>query len=348
MDLIINKKKYILYLVLVLLIFLVIYFIYSIRKPLLELLNPIFFALLLTYLINPLVNFLENNKIPRSLGVIIIYFFVILIIGLILIFLLPQLVKSIKDLTKTIPIYFGRYQILFYEFVIRYKYSDLPIKIKEILDQNIYNIQSSLVSTLQSTVAAMTGIFSFLFDIVLATVIAFYIIKDIEKFKKILISFIPRKRRDWVFALVRDIDVVLSGFIRGQLLVAMVMSVLTAIGLWLLGIKYSLILGIVAGLADIIPYFGPILGVIPALIIAFIDKPLNALWVLLLYLLIQQVEGAVLSPKIVGCRVGLHPVVIIIAVLAGGKFFGIVGLLLAVPVAGIIKALGSRIVKSII
>lgn len=344
----ISLKKYILYAIIIILIFLLIYFIYSIRKPLLEILSPVFIALLLTYLINPLVNILEDKKIPRSLGIIIIYFFVIAAVGVALGFLVPELIRSIRELTQTIPVYLERYNILFYEFVIRYRHSELPIRIKELLDQNIYNIQQSLMNTLQTMVGVITGAFSLFFDIILAVVIAFYMMKDIEKFKKVLVSFVPRKGREWIFVLVRDIDVVLSGFIRGQLFVAMIMSLLTAAGLWILGIKYSLILGIIAGLLDVIPYFGPFLGVVPAVIVAFIDNPIKIIWVLLLYFLVQQLEGAVLSPKIIGNKVGLHPVVIIIAVLAGGKFFGLIGMLLAVPIAGILKVLGHRIIQSII
>ncbi|WHH59677.1 AI-2E family transporter [Petroclostridium sp. X23] len=342
------QKKYLLYAVVIIAAVLLVFFIYTIRKPLMELLSPVFFALLITYLLNPLVNLLEDRKIPRGIGIAFVYLFVAVVMGAVLVFIIPQLVRSIKDLTQTIPIYFERYNILFYEFVIRYQHSDLPIRIKEILDQNIYHMQESLVETLQTVVELITGAFSFLFDFILGVVIAFYMTKDIVRFKKVLQSLVPRKVRAWVLFLVKDIDVVLSGFIRGQLLVAAMLSMITAVGLWILGIKYSLILGIIAGLLDIIPYFGPILGVVPAVIIAFIDHPVSVIWVVLLYVIIQQIEGAVLSPRIVGSRVGLHPVVIIIAVLAGGKFFGFIGLLLAVPVTGIIKVIGSRIIKSIV
>ena len=343
-----NNRKKIFYGIGILSALLLIYFLYRIRKPLLELLSPVFFALLLTYLLNPLVNIFEQKKIPRILGILIIYIFVIAGIAVMMFYFIPQLLRSITELTQTIPEFFETYESLLNEFVIQYRYSDLPSRIIEILDENIYEIEQALMNALQQAVGAITGIFTFLFDFVLGAVIAFYMLKDKEKFKEVLISLVPRKGREWVLALARDIDVVLSGFVRGQLLVALLLSILTVIGLWVLGIKYALILGMIAGLANIIPYFGPILGSIPAVIFAFIQSPIKALWVIVLYVTFQQLESAILSPKIVGSRVGLHPVITIVVVLAGGKFFGLIGLLLSVPVAGILKVLGSRVVKSIV
>lgn len=342
------KRKYLLYTAAGIILLLLTLFIYTIRTSLLEVLSPVLFALLITYLLNPFVNLLERRKVARGVGIIIVYVFVITMTVIMLRFIIPELVGSIKELTLTIPVYFEKYTIIFYEIVIRYQHSDLPIRIKEILNQNIYNIQQSLVQSLQMIVETITGAFSFLFDFILAIVIAFYMLKDIEKFKKLLQSLIPRSARKWTLSVAEDIDLILSGFIRGQLLVALVLSVITTAGLWLLDIKYALILGVIAGLLDVIPYFGPILGAVPAVVIAFIDSPINAVWVILLYIFIQQLEGAVLSPKIVGSRVGLHPIAIIIAVLLGGKLFGLFGLLIAVPVAGIIKVLGCRIIKSLI
>ena len=325
-----------------------IYLIYRIRIPLLQLLSPLFFALFFTYLLNPLVNALEVRKMNRTLSIAIVYLLVLIMMGILLFLLIPQIVDSVVELTNIIPTYFERYEIIFQEFVIRYRHSDMPFNVKEIIEDNIARIEEILTNSLQQIAGVVTGTFAFLFDIILGAVMGFYILKDKEKFKNGFISLMPRKSRDWVFGLARDIDVVLSGFIRGQLLVASILSVITLIGLWVLGIRYALVLSIFAGLANVIPYFGPFLGAIPAVIVAFISSPLDALWVIILYMCIQQVESAVLSPKIVGSRVGLHPVFTILAVLAGGKFLGFIGLVLAVPIAGIIKVLAYRIIKSIV
>ncbi len=327
---------------------LLIYFIYYIREPLLEILQPIFFALIITYLLNPLISGLELKKISRTLSIIIIYIIVIIGVSITLFFILPRILRSITDLIEAIPQFLQRYEILFYEFVIRYRNSDLPLRIIDMLDQNIYHIEQVIINSLEEIVSLITGVFYFLFDFILGGIIAFYFLKDIKEFKRALVSIIPRKGRKGILGVVRDIDVVLGGFIRGQLLVAAILGIITMIGLSFIGVKYSFILGGVAGIANIIPYFGPIIGIIPAAIVAFFDKPVNGMWVILMYFILQQLESAILTPKIVGSRVGLHPAITIIAVIVGGKFFGIIGLILAVPIVGILKVLGIRIVKSIV
>ncbi len=327
---------------------LLIYFIYYIRKPLLDILQPIFFALIITYLLNPLISGLELKKISRTLSVIIIYIIVIIGVSITLFFILPRFLGSITDLIETIPQFLQRYEILFYEFVIRYRNSDLPLRIIDTLDQNIYHIEQVLISSLQEIVSLITSVFYFLFDFILGGIIAFYFLKDIKEFKRGLLSIVPRKGRKWILDVVRDIDVVLSGFIRGQLLVAAILGIITMIGLSFIGVKYSFILGGIAGIANIIPYFGPIIGIIPAAIVAFFDRPVYAIWVILMYFILQQLESAVLTPKIVGSRVGLHPATTIIAVIVGGKFFGLVGLIVAVPIVGIMRVLVIRIVRRIV
>jgi len=128
-------------------------------------------------------------------------------------------------------------------------------------------------------------------------------------------------------------------FIRGHLLVASMVGVLTSLGLALVGVKFYLLLGIIAGIADLIPYFGPIIGAIPAVGLALLNSSQQALYVLLVMVVVQQVENNLLSPKILGDSVGLHPVVVIFVLLAGGHLFGILGMLLAVPLTAILRIL---------
>ena len=321
---------------------------YTIREPLWGLIRPILLALVLAYFINPFINMLEERKIPRSVGILITYIFIIVSITIVLVYLIPELIKSVRELMEKTPEYFETGNILFYDLMIRYQHSDLPEGIKNIINQNIDTIQNKIMQILQNSVKSMIGIFYFIFDIVLSAVIAYYIVKDMDKFKKGVISLIPKNIRGWVLQLANDINLVLSGFVRGQLLVSAIMTVITAIGLNIIGMKYKLILSIIAGLTNIIPYFGPILGAIPAVILALIDKPIKVLWVLFLYFIIQEIEGDVISPKIVGNSIGLHPVAIMLAILAGGTFGGLMGMVLAVPIAGIVKVLGNRIIKSIV
>jgi predicted PurR-regulated permease PerM len=136
-----------------------------------------------------------------------------------------------------------------------------------------------------------------------------------------------------------DIDQVIGEFIRGQLIVCTVIAVLTSIALYLMGVQFAIILGMIAGIVDVIPYFGPFIGMLPCIAVALLQSPKLALYTALAFIAIQQVESNIISPKIVGDRVGLHPVVIIFALLAGERLLGFIGLVLAVPAAAIIKVI---------
>lgn len=343
----VNRKNIVLFFLIVFILFLL-YFIYTIRTPLLDVMKPVFIALLISYIFNPVVDFLEEKRLSRAAAILIIYSILITVLIIILVFFIPKLMHSIRELIQTIPDYFERYVILFNELIIRYKHSGIPEPAREILDSYMNNSKQIIINTLQSFVRYVPGIFSLIIDTILGAVIAFYIMKDIELFKKTVLSLIPKNCREWFAGFAMDIDTILSGFIRGQLLIAAILSILTAAGLWMIGVKYAMLLGIIAGLMDVIPYFGPILSAVPAIIIALIEKPVNVVWVILLYFLIQQIEGSILSPRIIGSRVGLHPAITIVVVLIAAKFFGLLGMLLAVPIAAIIKVLTRRLVQIIV
>jgi predicted PurR-regulated permease PerM len=181
-----------------------------------------------------------------------------------------------------------------------------------------------------------------LLNIMLGFVIAFYLLKDVEYFRNLYhesTSFLfNRKYNEKLSGILADINGVVSKFIRGQLLVALIVGILSSIGLYAVGLDYAVLVGMTAGLFNIIPYFGPIVGAILAVIVGLISgSPLKALISVLVLIVVQQLESIIISPKIVGDSVGLHPVFIMLSVVIGGTFFGLMGMLIAVPIAGIIK-----------
>jgi predicted PurR-regulated permease PerM len=159
---------------------------------------------------------------------------------------------------------------------------------------------------------------------------------------------IPKGIRDQVINISRDIDNLLSRFIRGQLIIAMIVGVLSIIALVVLKVQFAFLIGTIAGVTNIIPYFGPIIGAIPAIIVALLDEPMKAIWVIIAFFIIQQTESAILSPKIVGESVGLHPVFVILVLLIGGELFGVIGLIFAIPIAASIKIILNHLVKILI
>ena len=178
-----------------------------------------------------------------------------------------------------------------------------------------------------------------LLSLVFAPILAYYFIRDWEKIRDGFLSLFPPRNRSQLVNLGLDIDQVLSGFVQGHLTVCLIVGALTGLAAALLGIKYAIIIGIINGIAELFPYLGPILGAIPSVALALTEGSRPAIYLGLAILLIQQVEANLLSPRIVGTRVGLHPLLVIFVLLSGGELFGIWGILLAVPVVAVLKVL---------
>jgi predicted PurR-regulated permease PerM len=173
----------------------------------------------------------------------------------------------------------------------------------------------------------------------LAPILAFYMLRDIDHVKERFVRSLPARYRQDILALLRALDRVLAGFVRGQMLLALLVGSLAATATALLGFRYPILLGIWAGLTEFIPYVGPVLGAIPAVLAGLSVSPLLALETVLAFAIIQQLENAVLSPRIMGHSVGLHPLVVLFAVLASGYLVGGWGLILALPVTGLLRVL---------
>jgi len=167
--------------------------------------------------------------------------------------------------------------------------------------------------------------------------------KDAEFFKKGALSLVPRRWRNEIIGTCREINEILSCFIQGQLLTALIIGIMETVALAIIGVKYSPILGFIGGISNIIPYFGPFIGAIPSVAVALIDSPVKAFWTV-----VQQIDNAFISPKIIEGRLGLHPITTILAVLAGGEFFGIIGMLVAVPVTAVLKVILKRLIEAIV
>lgn len=336
----ISKKK----IILILLTFTTLYICYKLYvnySIIKELVFTIFISLIISYVLNPFVNYLELRNIKRLWGVTLVYISLILVLALTWVLIFPPMIKEIKNLTNDLPVYFEQLNKLVnkvYNFYTN-KMDNLPdgfSSIKDTLDSNVGNIQVIATKILSSITDYIFKIASKIIHILLIPVITFYFLKDKEYFKKKIITLIPRKHRKSLLLVCREINIVISSFIRGQLMVALFIGVTTTIGLYLLKIKFAFIIGFIAGIFNVIPYFGPIIGVIPAILFALLDNPIKVIWVTILFILIQQFEGDILTPKIVGKTVGIHPITVMMSILIGGSIFGILGMILAVPITAVL------------
>jgi len=299
--------------------------------------KPFIIAAAFSYLLNPIVKVFEKKGIRRIFGVLIVYLIFIAIILLLSFVLVPKLIKEISALVVNIPQYSRQMQELFRQFQDGYMRSGLPESFKDVLDDNILMLQSMILTLLQNIANGIIEIFSQFFNIIIVPVITFYMLKDAEYFKNQFILVLPKAKRVKLIILLRDIDNVFGKYIRGQIIIASFVGVLTTAALILIKVKYAFILGIFAGIANIIPYFGPFIGIIPTILFALLDSTGKALYAAGAFILIQQLESGFLTPRIIGKSVGIHPVYVIMSLIAGGRLFGIIGLIMAVPVLAAIK-----------
>lgn len=315
------------------------------RSLVYEILSPFIFAIILAYALNPLVNYIEKKGIKRIWSVFIIYFAIGLIISLFSITLFPKITCEIKKLLRDLPQIINKIYNYIYSKYIKYNNNmkNLPNGlngIKEGFDFNGDNIENIIIQIISTITSSLLYILSKIVSIILIPILTFYLLNDANKLKNIGISIIPKFCRQEVINIATDIDRVLSAFIRGQLIVAAIVGLLTTLSLLVLNVEFAILVGIIAGIADIIPYFGPVVGIVPALFFASLGGINKLLWVLLVFIIIQQIESGIIAPKIIGENVGIHPVLVILSLVVAGKFFGILGLLIAVPIASIIKIIG--------
>lgn len=329
---------------LILLISLCLYMLYKLAPlwtPLLEMLKvaaiPFVIAGFITYLLHPLIEGLHNRGIPRALAILLIYVLFFGGVGFGLYKLIPNIMIQLKDLGENIPLFMEMYQQTIENIYMQT--SGLPEGFHQRIEQLLHDAESFIDDKITNILSFMKNIVNYIIIIGIIPFLTFYFLKDIDGIKKMMWYMTPNKWRENGRKLLQDIDESLGGYIRGQLLVALLIGILAAVGFWVIDIKYPLLLGVIVAVTDIIPYFGPILGAIPAIIIAFTISLKKALFVILLIFGIQIIEGNVLAPLIVGKSLQLHPVVIIFALLAGEQLGGIVGLIVAVPIFAIIKVI---------
>jgi len=303
------------------LILLGLFFLYLIR----DILIIVFVSVIIAAAINGPVSWLQRYKIPRVLGVILIYLFVLLIFALIVTLIFPVLAEQIKELNNNFPEFMNKIGLNVNELWGRYQ-------IEGNLQNFLYEMSSKLTKATSSFFATVISIFGGLFSAVIVLVVSFYLAVQEKGVKKFLISLTPEDHKHYVSDLIDRIQVKIGSWLRGQLLLMFIIGCLTFIGLYFLNVPYALMLALLAGLFEIIPYVGPIIAAIPAVVLAFLVSPFLALLVIILYVVIQQLENYVIVPQVMKKAVGLNPIVIIVVMLIGSKLAGVLGLILSVPI----------------
>lgn len=312
----------------VILILLFLVFLYLIR----DIVIIFIFALIVASAITPVVNALEKIKIPRVIGTLIVYILFFGIITFLLYLVIPSIAKEIEKLSLNFPDYVEKLTLKFQGLAENFsKYQHLLNQFSSILN----NIRDSLKDSASNLFSTVLNIFGGIFSFFLILIISFYISVQKRGIQRVLTAIIPLQYRDYLLDLWERAQKKLGRWLQGQLFLGLIVGSMVYVGLYFLDVKYALILAILAGVFEIFPYIGPVLASIPAIIIGLLQSPILGLWVIILYVAIQQIENHLITPLVIGKVVGLNPIVVILALLIGGKLGGIPGIILSVPLTAV-------------
>ena len=301
------------------------------------------FALMLAYFFDPLYKFLLNKKAPKVLAIIVVFGIIIALLILTIFFLIPSVINQLNILYNEIPKFINSYQTLILSLEPQLSRFIDPADVESLLKENLSELQKSILGFSQTIIIYLSNIVSSItFGIVIVPLILFYLMKDIFIFKENLYIFVSKKNKKEFKEVLEEIDNIISGFIRGRIIVCFIVGTLIGIGLYFLNLKFALIIGVVSGVFNFIPYLGPIVGVVLALIFALGSPWWTLLMIVVLFVLVNQLEAIYLNPNILGKGLGLHPLTVILSILICGQLLGILGVLVAVPLAAILKVLAIR------
>ncbi|KRM31470.1 hypothetical protein FC83_GL000766 [Agrilactobacillus composti DSM 18527 = JCM 14202] len=302
--------------------------------------GPVIAAGFLYYLLNPLVNLLEKIKVKRPLGILIVFLVLILAIVGIIMTVIPNLVTQVTGLVSNIPYFLSKVQTGVSDFVSHHSMlqklnltkliSSIDVSPSKIAKNSFF----AFTNNLGSVVSSAAGI---VINLITIPVILFYFLKDGHKFGPNIRKFFPARYRDRVSDLLHQMNKTISRYFAGQMIECLFVGTCTFIGYTIIGMPYAFLLGFVAGICNIIPYLGPYLGIAPALAIALIDSWPKAIAVVIIVLIVQQVDGNFIYPNVVGKALDIHPLTIILILLAAGNLAGLLGMLLAIPLYAVAK-----------
>ncbi|OGN05614.1 MAG: hypothetical protein A2746_02305 [Candidatus Yanofskybacteria bacterium RIFCSPHIGHO2_01_FULL_44_22] len=293
----------------------------------------VFFAIIVASAISPFANWLDSKKFPRLLGVLLLYLSVLGLIVLVFSLVIPFVSEDISQLSVALPQLLEKASTALEEAQSSSpKFLDFVSELQNMLD----GLSSYLQQAAQSIVGMVISIFGGVMSFIAILIISFYLSVTRKGVEGFLGSVVPEKYENYIVDLWKRSEAKVGQWLQGQLLLALLIGLMVYVGLALMGIKFALVLGILAMLLEVVPIIGPVIAAIPAVFFAFMQSPSLGLWVILFYVIVQQLENHILVPLVFGKTIGLNPVVVIIALLVGSQLAGIVGMILAVPIATII------------
>lgn len=326
----------------------------------LSILSPFIYGFFIAYIINPGVRLIEkkvlskidrrggHSRLRRMLSIFIMYVLSLGFLTWIFAYVMPQITESVTRLIRNLQ-NIGNIEAQIESALLEYPFLQ-NLHIADLIGENlkpIFEKSSSFLNIALSYIfSSAWGITSGLLNILLGLMIAFYMLNEKEKFasytKKILYVFLKPETAEKVISVGSESNQIFERFLIGKSIDSIIIGILCFIGLNLLQIRYALLISVIIGVTNMIPYFGPFIGAIPAILITLLSSPIQALWIALFIFGLQQFDGIILGPKILGDSTGLSPFWVIFAIIIGGALFGVIGMLLGVPVFAVLRTLFNR------
>ena len=332
--------------------------IFSAFRTLLAVLTPFFTGFAFAYLLDGIYTLFRERilssmrkkrftaKLHKPFSLILTYLIVLVAAGLFLYLIFPQIIRSADTLVKNIPSYLDAYQNMTGRFYAYFQENTALLAQLEKWTVKLSEVLSTLISSSLPQILGMTkALASALFNLLLGLVISAYLLSGKERLKlqvkKFFYALLPEKIFHKTECMVQLADCIFGSFIRGQLIDSFLVGCLTFVCMWIFRFPYPLLIAAVIGITNLIPIFGPFIGAVPSFFIVLMVSPVKALWFILLIFIIQQLEGNFLAPKIMGDSVGLSGLWVMFAIIVGGGLFGIIGILIGIPVFAVIYKLVS-------
>lgn len=306
---------------------------------------PFVSAAILAYVADPLVDRLQGWKLPRTLAVVVVFLVLITFALLLLLVLVPLIEEQIRVLVQKLPRYIDWLQAEGVPWLTaRLGLAEVSLDLETLKTaiqehwQKAGGVAREMLSQVSRSGLALVA---WVVNLLITVVVTFYLLRDWDQLLERIRALVPRHSEPVVVRLAQQSDEVLGAFLRGQLLVMLALGLIYSVGLSIIGLDFALLIGVIAGLISFVPYLGTIVGILLALVTALIQfqDPMYLVYVGIVFGIGQVLEGVLLTPWLVGDRIGMHPVAVIFAVLAGGQLFGFVGVLLALPVAAVAMVL---------
>lgn len=315
--------------------------VHSVFTPFIIILQSVLLPLLLSgflfYICLPFQKILEKNKIPRWGSITLIFIGLIIIIGVVIGYIGPLIAEQIENLINQIPALQHEVQ-----HIINFSLDQmerLPNDVTDRINKMVQSMSDSTANVLSNSLSYLTSFISTLFLLIMVPFFLIYMLKDHERFIPFIAKLFKGERKVFIVDLLKDLNDTLKSYIQGQVTVSIILGIILYIGYSIVGLNYTLLLVMFACVANMIPFLGPWMAFAPAGIIGIIQSPTIFIWVCIITLIAQQLEGNVITPNVMGKSLNIHPLTIIVVILAAGNLGGFVLILVAVPLYAVIKTI---------